>query len=123
MPHLRLFNKKFGNYNFDKVHENVVLEGKIEKLTNHVLHDSYADLNEYLVKFNKYTTAAAQNMLEKGKKTSAFKVVIRFPIAFIKEYFLRLNFLNGYPGFIWAFFSAFYPVVKYAKIKRIKFKN
>ena len=119
MPHLRLFDKRYGNYNEARVHEDVVLDAPVGRLDNHMLHDSYGSLHEYFEKFNRYTTAGAKDMQSRGKRPSAAPVILRLPLTFLKEYILKLNFLNGYPGFVWSLFSAMYPVVKYAKLREI----
>ncbi|MCU0469018.1 MAG: glycosyltransferase family 2 protein [Arcicella sp.] len=119
MPHLRLFNKKFGNFNDKFVHGGAVVDGKLTTFENHVLHYSYKDLHDYLQRFNYYTTRTAKMMYDAGKKGAIGQVIFRFPITFLKEYFLRKNFLNGYPGFVWAILSAMYPVVKYAKLREM----
>ena len=120
MPHLRLFDKRFGNYNSARVHEDVVLHGSVGKLTHHMLHDSYGSLHEYFEKFNRYTTAGAHDLQSRGRHGSIAQIVFRLPITFLKEYLLKQNFLNGYPGFIWSLFSAMYPVVKYAKLRELE---
>ncbi|GAB3897293.1 glycosyltransferase family 2 protein [Larkinella knui] len=125
MPHLRLFDKRFGNYNTARVHEDVVLNGSVGKLTHHMLHDSYGSLHEYFEKFNRYTTAGARDLQsqEQGHRGSVGQIVFRLPITFLKEYVIKRNFLNGYPGFIWSLFSAMYPVVKYAKLRELRSKR
>lgn len=120
MPHLRLFDKRFGAYNSARVHEDVVLNGSVGRLTHHMLHDSYGSLHEYFEKFNRYTTAGARDLQSRGRHGSAAQVVFRLPITFLKEYLLKRNFLNGYPGFVWSLFSAMYPVVKYAKLRELE---
>jgi len=120
MPHLRLFDKRFGNYNTARVHENVVISGPIGRLRHQMVHDSYGSLDEYVDKLNRYTTAGAQELYGKGKRLAAMHVLFRFPLTFIREYALRLNFLNGYPGFVWSMLSAMYPVVKYAKLRELR---
>jgi hypothetical protein len=120
MPHLRLFDRRHGNYNAARVHEDVVLNAPVGRLEHHMLHESYASLDAYFDKFNRYTTAGAQELVRKGKRTSAAEVVARFPLAFFKEYVIRRNFLNGYPGFVWSLFSAMYPVAKYAKLHELQ---
>ena len=120
MPHLRLFDKRFGNYNTARVHEDVVLSGSVGKLTHHMLHDSYGSLHEYFEKFNRYTTAGARDLLSRNKRGSIAQIIFRLPITFVKEYVIKRNFLNGYPGFIWSLFSAMYPVVKYAKLRELR---
>jgi glycosyltransferase involved in cell wall biosynthesis len=120
MPHLRLFNKQFGNFNDKFVHGGAAVEGKLMTFENHILHYSYKDLHDYLQRFNYYTTRTAKMMYDAGKKGSIGQVIFRFPITFLKEYFLRKNFLNGYPGFVWSILSAMYPVMKYAKLREIQ---
>jgi glycosyltransferase involved in cell wall biosynthesis len=122
MPHLRLFDKRFGNYNTARVHEDVVLNGSVGKLKQHMLHDSYGSLHEYFEKFNRYTTAGARDMQsqDQGHRGSVAQIVFRLPITFLKEYLLKRNVLNGFPGFIWSLFSAMYPVVKYAKLRELR---
>lgn len=116
MLHLRLFNRQFGNFNLKIVHEGVELPGKIGTLQNQVLHDSYASIEAYFDKFNRYTTQGAELLLNRGKGRSQWQVFLRLPLTFLKIYVLKLGFLDGYPGFVWAIFSAMYPVVKYAKL-------
>ena len=114
---LRLFNRNFGNWNTEHVHESVAIQGKIGVLANHILHDSYRDLTDYFNKFNKYFSLGAKTLAERGKKASVSTIVLRFPITFLKIYFLKASCLDGYAGFMWALLSAMNPVIKYAKLK------
>jgi glycosyltransferase involved in cell wall biosynthesis len=121
--YLRLFNKNFGSFTQDRVHEKVLVEGKTVHLYSPMLHYSYNSLHQYFEKFNKYTTQAAEQLFEKGKKRSLFLTIIGFPLYFFKNYILNRNFLNGWQGFLWALFSSWYPVVKYAKLWALWNKN
>jgi hypothetical protein len=115
-PHLRLFNKRFGNFNTNSVHEGVEIQGSIAACKNHVLHFSYRSIHHYFEKFNAYTTAAAQS-LAMNKRTGAIaQSIVRFPLTFIKIYVLKGCFLDGFPGFVWSMLSSFYPVVKFIKL-------
>jgi len=118
---LRLFNKKYGNFNLNKVHESVELSfGKIGQLKNKMLHYSYASISDYFVKFNSYTDIAAEELLKKNKFKNFCAIVIRFPVEFLKRYILQLGILDGRAGFVWCLFCAFYPVVKYLKLYELK---
>jgi glycosyltransferase involved in cell wall biosynthesis len=117
MRHLRLYDRRRGNYNQNRVHERVELAGPVAPLGEHILHDSYGSIEEYFEKFNHYTTAGARDLHSRGKTAGVATVVLRFPTTFIRQYFLRGHVLNGYPGFVWSLFSAFYPVVKYVKLR------
>lgn len=123
MPHLRLFNRKHGNYNDREIHEDVILNGKKGMLKNHVLHNSYADVSDYLNKINNYTTKGAVELHKADKKVSVLKIVIKFPAKFFIEYLFRLNFLNGYRGFVWSLGQAFSTTIKYIKLYEINQDN
>jgi glycosyltransferase involved in cell wall biosynthesis len=115
-PHLRLFNRAFGTFTSDHIHEHVLVQGKTQALTNHILHYSYRNLADYFTKFNSYTTVAADALFEKGKRVSVIAIVLRFPLTFIKNYFFRRSILDGFPGFLWSLLCSVYAVVKYAKL-------
>jgi glycosyltransferase involved in cell wall biosynthesis len=119
MPHLRLYDRRRGNYNRNRVHERVELQGRIGRLEHHMLHDSYGSIEAYFDKFNEYTTAGARDLFARGKPASVATVVLRFPLTFLRQYFFRGHVLNGYPGFVWSLFSAMSPVVKYAKLREM----
>ena len=119
---VRLFNRQRGNFTSAKVHEGVELNGESVKLESVLLHNSYKTLHQYFQKFNNYTTRAANELYEKGKKKNVVLVYLLFPFYFLKNYFINRNFLNGVQGLMWAFLSSCYPLVKYAKLQDLRRK-
>ncbi|HET9426323.1 MAG TPA: glycosyltransferase family 2 protein [Gemmatimonadaceae bacterium] len=119
MRHLRLYDRRRGNYNQNRVHERVELDGPVGRLEHHMLHDSYGSIEAYFAKFNDYTTAGAVDLAARGRTAGVAMIALRFPLTFIRQYLIRGHVLNGYPGFIWSLFSAMYPVVKYAKLREM----
>lgn len=119
-PQLRLFHRSHGRYTPALVHERVVVRGSVGRLQGDMLHDSYAGLEDYFEKFNRYTTAAARMLAQRGDDIGVAKVVLRFPGTFLHQYFVRAHVLNGYPGFVWSLFAAMYSVVKYAKARELR---
>lgn len=117
---LRLIRIGSGRYRNVLVHEGLEIEGKTTKLKNEMLHYSYADLENYFVKFNKYTSLAARDLKTKGRKFSLIGTLFRLPFEFLKRYVLKLGFLDGIRGFIWASCSTFYVFVKYIKLWHLK---
>lgn len=120
---LRLFQKGYGKFNGAPVHERLVIEGKVGRLQGWLRHNSYLTLESYFEKLDRYTSIAAQEALEKGKKISPFKIVAGFPIMFFKFYFLKGGFKDGLYGWLWSLLSAIYPVVKYTKLKHLQWKS
>ncbi len=118
--HLRLFDRRAGNYTFANVHEKVVLKGNVGALRGHILHASYRDVEHYFEKFNRYTSIAARQAFDQDSGTSKWYIAFRFPYSFFYLYVIRGLVFDGYPGFVWALFSAFYPTVKYIKLVEIQ---
>lgn len=113
---LRLVRTQKARYEGGLVHERLCVQGRTGRLKNVFMHYSYNDIETYFEKFNKYTTLAAQTMYEKGKKRSFAAVLFIIPLEFLRRYVLKLGFLDGIRGFIWASFSTFYIFVKYMKL-------
>ena len=113
---LRLVRTPKAQYEGGLVHEKLCVQGQTARLKNVFMHYSYNDIETYFEKFNKYTTLAAQTMYEKGKKRSFMAVLFIVPFEFLRRYVLKLGFLDGVRGFLWAAFSAFYIFVKYMKL-------
>jgi hypothetical protein len=49
-------------------------------------------------------------------------IAARLPVDFLIRYVVKLGFLDGWHGFLWASLSSFYSFVKYAKLKEISDK-
>ncbi|MFA5162667.1 MAG: glycosyltransferase family 2 protein [Elusimicrobiales bacterium] len=117
--HIRLFRKSRCRFEGGLVHEGVRVDGTVGALKHPVIHNSYPDMEEYLDKFNRYTTLAARKMHGQGKRFSIFRICF-VPLEFHKRFFLRLGFLDGFAGLAWSAVSAFYVFVKYVKLWRIE---
>ncbi len=112
----RLALRQSARYEGGLVHERMVVQdGKTERLENPFMHRPYRDIEHYFDKFNAYTTLGAKSLYEEGRKFNALNL-LRAPLDFFKIYILKLGFLDGLQGFLWALFSSFYPTVKYAKL-------
>lgn len=115
-PHLRLFQKKAGQYNLDQVHEKLVLKGPTAQLKGLILHHSYHDLSHFVRKMNDYSERAALQMFQQGKTNTLLSILMKIPYYFLKHYLLNLNILNGKAGFIWSWQITWYHTLKYLKL-------
>ena len=118
-PILRFFNKKHGYFQENKVHETIIVNGKIGILKNEMLHFTVSDIATAIRKNINYAILSGEFAFEKGKKTSILKTIIKIPYEFIRVYFIQLNFLNGFQGFVWSVFSSFGSFLKFAKLLEI----
>lgn len=112
---LRLVKTKKAKYVGGFVHEELIVKGKTSTLKNTFKHNTYTSIEQYFDKFNLYSTLAAKTLAQKHKKFTIFHL-LRAPFEFIKIYILRLGFLDGFQGFLWALFNSWYKVVKYTKL-------
>ncbi len=113
--HLRLFDRTKGRFTEVKVHEGVEVTGPVGTLKGKIIHYSYRDLFHHLQKINTYTTQAAEGYTATGRRFSKAWAAFKFPVSFFVFYIIKLGILDGYPGFLWSFFAAFYGSVKVAK--------
>lgn len=114
--HLRLVRKQGARYEGGLVHEGLHIEGTVGRLEEPICHYSYDSIESYFRKFNKYTSLAARQIHQNGRKFHLWFILPTVPLEFLKRYVLKLGFLDGMRGFIWAAFSAFYVFVKYMKL-------
>lgn len=104
-----------------KVHESLVTQLPTKKLEGYLIHYPYKDWHSYFVKFNKYTTLAAESYFQSGKLCSFIRdIVIRPILAFFKVYFINLGFLDGRLGFVFSVNHYFYTMMKYVKLYNLQ---
>jgi glycosyltransferase involved in cell wall biosynthesis len=114
--HVRLFKKENIRWKGD-IHEKLTLErARIGKLGGHILHYSVRSLEQYMSKKNVYTTLAAEDMYSRGKKAGFVKIFLSPIFHFVRDYVIKLGFLDGLQGFILATEGAHYVYLKYSKL-------
>ena len=105
---IRLFNKNKGKFSESPVHEKLIIDGKVSKLKNHMLHLAYETVDEFIKKQKKYASLS-------NKNRNIFKVIVSPLWLFVKMYFFRLGFLEGWRGFVISKVYAQYTFWKYFK--------
>jgi len=113
---LRLYRKDRGAFSERSVHEAVEVKGKRARLKNHFIHYTYRDVADYLDRMQRYSTLAAKDMFEKGKKAGATDLLLRPPFTFFKMFVIKGGFLDGTAGAVLSFLYAAYTLSKYAKL-------
>lgn len=121
--HIRLFRQSKGQYGAERFHESAIVTGKTITLTGCINHYGEISIEVKIDKTNKYSSGKALDKFEQGKQSNVLKLVIIFPLMFIKSYFIRRNFLNGRRGFIGSMINAFYAFLKEAKLYECELQN
>jgi glycosyltransferase involved in cell wall biosynthesis len=112
----RLFHRGDARFSDDLVHERLIVDGPVGKLSQSLLHETFRDLDELLTKINQYSTAGSQMLSEKGKTATLKKAVSHAIWAFFRTYILRAGFLDGREGFMLAVSTAESTYYRYAKL-------
>lgn len=116
---LRLYKKGKGRLPQKDVHEQAVVTGEVGYITNPLIHIADPYFGRYLLRYKRYTTLIAKEFKEKktGKDPVTFlKYMLALPIFwFLKIYIRHKGFMDGWQGFIFAFFSALRFPVAYTK--------
>ena len=112
----RLFRRGMAKFSDDLVHESLIVNGMVGKLGQSLLHNTFHDLDELLVKINQYSTAGAQMLSEKNKTATLRKAVGHALWAFFRTYIIRAGFLDGREGFMLAVSTAESAYYRYAKL-------
>jgi len=113
---VRLFRRSSGMFSSHQVHERLEFSGTVRSTKHDLLHFTDPDLGHYLAKFNRYTSLAAADMRDAGRRFSLFDLLLRPLFQFFKMYILRRGFLDGMQGLILCVLSATYVFTKYAKL-------
>lgn len=113
---VRLFRRTAARFSTIRVHEKLQVNGTIGRLKHELLHYTDENLFHYFSKFNRYTSLAAQDLADAGKRFSMYDLLFRPPFLFLKTYILRLGFLDGIHGLILCLLSSTYVLTKYAKL-------
>lgn len=112
----RLFRRGSAHFSDDLIHEKVVTSRKVGQLSTPLRHESFVNLEAVLDKVNRYSTAGAQSLLNKGRKASLSKAIGHGLWAFFRTYFLRLGFLDGSMGLVLAISNAEGTYYRYLKL-------
>ena len=122
---IRLFKKNKADWNDLPVHEilEVTKKASITHLKGDLLHYSIESMSYHVAQINTYSSIAAAHLVSKHKRKSLLHILLKPMARFIKIYFIKLGFLDGFYGFVIARNSAFALFLRYAKAREIKKKK
>ncbi len=98
------------------VHESATVKGKQAYINTPFLHYGYNDIDTLCEKLNSYSTLKAKEKFLKGKRSNLVKILLIFPLEFIRKLIIQRFALFGTRGFILAILYAHYALLKEAKL-------
>jgi len=116
---VRLFDRRKAHWEGKFVHESVVVNGRIGHLESNILHFTCSSLSEHLKTMDRYTTLAAEQIIDEKRKVGLAQLLLDPPWTFVRAYVFKRGFLDGAEGLAIAYMAAFYSFLKYAKARNM----
>ena len=113
---MRLYDRRSAEWTGRYVHEAVTVRGTAGRLRGELQHYAYRDIADHLETINHYTTLAARQMHEDGRRAGVFQLAGHPPLAFLRNYLAHGGIGDGLPGFIISALNAYYVFLKFAKL-------
>jgi glycosyltransferase involved in cell wall biosynthesis len=120
---IRLYRNGIARFPSKSVHENVEVTGKVGYLKNDLLHFADPKFSRYLKRWKRYNNLDAQLLVDEGKKPGFLNYFIVKPLwTFIMMYGRHKGFMDGWQGFVFAFFSSIRFAAIYLHYQQLKKK-
>lgn len=123
---LRLFDRRMAKWGGQNPHDKVIPFGRksqVKHLTGDLLHYSYYTVEAHWKQADKFATIAAKAMAGKNKKASLPFALLKAAAKFLRNYVIKVGFLDGRNGFIISKISAWETFQKYRRIKNFRRTN
>lgn len=119
-PKTRFFKKGQFSYEEARVHPKMFYTGTCGSLKGDILHYSSPSWENWLSKFNRETTLEAEKWIRDKRPMGPWRVFRKACSRFLKYYFQKDGFKNGYTGFFLTIMHMNYQYITYAKYRELK---
>lgn len=114
--YVRLFDRRRARMNGLAVHESVAVSGRVRSLDVLLDHHGERDIAGRVEKANRYSSLQVDDLQQRGIPDLRGRLIYYSWLAFVRYYFLRGHWREGWAGFVAARVHAFYAFLKYAKL-------
>jgi hypothetical protein len=119
----RLYDRRLAQWTGRYVHEAVTVRGDTGQLRGELQHYAYRDISDHLDTIDRYTTLAARQMFEAGRRTTIFDLALHPLFAFLRNYLVRGGIRDGATGLVISRMNAYYVFLKFAKLWELQRKR
>ncbi len=112
---LRLYDRRAGAW-AGAVHEGVEIAGPVGRLRGEIQHFPYRDIAEHLETIGRYSTLAARQMHDRGRRAGLAGLAARPLGAFLRNYVARGGWRDGPEGLVISALNSYYVFLKFAKL-------
>jgi glycosyltransferase involved in cell wall biosynthesis len=117
---LRLYDRRRGAWHAARVHESVRVNGAVGVLSGELQHYPYRDVSDHLRRIDQYTTLAALELRDRGRRASVASMLTQPPAAFLRNYILRRGIMDGRVGLIVSLLNSYYVLLKFVKLLELE---
>jgi hypothetical protein len=90
-----------------------------QHLKGDLLHYTLYDVNQHIRQIHFFSDITAKDAYQKGKKGSLWATIFSPGVRFMRLYFLKAGFLDGYYGFIICVISAYAKFLHCIKLREV----
>jgi glycosyltransferase involved in cell wall biosynthesis len=110
----RLSHRKHARWTEPQVHERLIVEGKIERLSSALHHYSFPNIQSQVLTNLKFSQLGSEDLKRAGAQGSLLKLIFKPIGKFLETYLLKRGFMDGLAGFIISVNAAHSIFLKYA---------
>jgi len=114
---LRLCRRGHGQWAGEEPHAQLRVQGRTNKLRSDLLHHTNENIARHIAKIAPYHSDAVRERVATGTMPGVLEWVVRPWWRFIRAYFFRLGFLDGWQGYYIARVSAFSTLTRLAMMR------
>ncbi|MCL7754334.1 glycosyltransferase family 2 protein [Polaribacter sp. Z022] len=112
---VRLFLKEHCKYK-GVVHETVEAKGNLGFFKGKIDHYGYKNYNHFISKIHQYGELKAKELYVKGKRVSAYHILVKPSFRVFSHFVLKGGFLDGYTGLILSITQGYAVLTRYVKL-------
>ncbi len=114
---IRLWHKAEGKWGGNALHEHLILEPSVEitHLEGDLLHYTIKNIEQHVNQVNKFSSIKAHELQQKSIVYLFFKLLFNPFFRFVKGYFFKMGFRDGFIGLMISIISAYSEYLKYGK--------
>ncbi len=111
---VRLAHRKYARWTEPHVHEELEVDGSIQKLTRPLEHYAFSSIHDQILTNLAFSKLGSQDLATHGYQPSLGRLILKPIGKFLETYILKRGFLDGLPGLIISVNAAHSMFLKYA---------
>ena len=119
---LRLWDSRKGAWGGINPHDKYIIPDQrstTSSLKGNILHYSYYSIKEHQQQADKFSDIASKELYKMGETTNYMFIIFKTIAKFMRNYFFKRGFLDGYYGLIICSITAKETFMKYYKLKAL----